>query len=940
MNIEVILLAALGACVAYSLPPEEVSASHIIKARSIDLNNAYGLAMETRLEKIVEPTGYKLDLEPFLDDGVYRGTVKIQLKWLQESDELSLHCDHELGISFWDVQAYPASDAEHPVERVVVKELRMDVKKPILTLYFEKPIPKGTEGHIELTYRGNIHMGVTEGFFKSTYTTDQSEEIMVAATQLRPNNARRMFPCFDEPGYKTPFEISVARPRNMVALSNTPIARTENITGEPNAVTDYFEVTPPMSTFTVGLVIADLKQLGNTVHYKDDNGNDIELRVWGRKEYLQALDGVGEKFLKVFSEVANMWQIPLPLKKLDMVALPNYQGVRPADNWGLIVFKESELSNCKTVLLVNEVLYQWLGVYVTPAWWSDAHINKALVNSLAVEIYFKINNGSDMDGDRPIGGLYSIYYEYSKRYPHSRITGIKQDAIATKITLLFRTLNYTLGGNTLKKGLRTFLLEHKYKTFVGDDIWNALTKSAIDDGKISKDIDLKIVAKSWIEKDRLPFLTVERKNDGKTVVLTQKVFLRDRPHDLPDADRLTWWLPVVIVREDNLDFSKTTPLVWMKNVKELTINDMPTKDKFIIINSEEIAPYLVNYDKDTWYLLSKFLQSEKRTQIPAITRAKLLHDAWNLAYAGELSFATALNMTLFLKTEEDHLVWEAVFPMLDHVGRHICMCIQGKFQAYGRHLLLQIYEKLGKEEKEGEEKWKTNLRCTVKSFLCSNGYKPCVKDAQEHYAKWMQAKNPDEGNPIANQYIGPVFTYGTRKEWEFGLQRVINFPPSRKQSERTYLLKTLAGCPIEEYKINRLLNITLLEGNGNFTDTDLFLIFSMLTGGSQGYTTLFHFLNNNWAVLKEKFASKTNLWDSLISAATGQFTTQEGLDLVSNLYVAHQGEFGSAEHIIETSMKKIREEAKWSIENIPVIEKWLDDYLARYGVKDELLVQN
>ncbi|MCP5810066.1 hypothetical protein NL321_28380, partial [Klebsiella pneumoniae] len=88
-----------------------------------------------------------------------------------------------------------------------------------------------------------------------------------------------------------------------------------------------------------------------------------------------------------------------------------------------------------------------------------------------------------------------------------------------------------------------------------------------------------------------------------------------------------------------------------------------------------------------------------------------------------------------------------------------------------------------------------------------------------------------------------------------------NFPPSRKQSERTYLLKTLAGCPIEEYKINRLLNITLLEGNGNFTDTDLFLIFSMLTGGSQGYTTLFHFLNNNWAVLKEKFASKTNLWE-------------------------------------------------------------------------------
>lgn len=105
---------------------------------------------------------------------------------------------------------------------------------------------------------------------------------------------------------------------------------------------------------------------------------------------------------------------------------------------------------------------------------------------------------------------------------------------------------------------------------------------------------------------------------------------------------------------------------------------------------------------------------------------------------------------------------------------------------------------------------------------------------------------------ISNQYICPVFKWGTQKEWDFGLQRVINFPPSRKQSERTYLLKTLAGCPVDEKKIEKLLNITILEGNGNFTETDLFLIFSMLTGNSQGYTTLFYFLNNNWDVLKEK----------------------------------------------------------------------------------------
>lgn len=90
------------------------------------------------------------------------------------------------------------------------------------------------------------------------------------------------------------------------------------------------------------------------------------------------------------------------------------------------------------------------------------------------------------------------------------------------------------------------------------------------------------------------------------------------------------------------------------------------------------------------------------------------------------------------------------------------------------------------------------------------------------------------------------------QEWEFGLRRVINFPESRKQSERTYLLKTLAGCPLQKEKIEKLLNITIIEQNGNFTENDIYLIFSMLTGGSNGYATLFQFLDQNWDVIKQR----------------------------------------------------------------------------------------
>lgn len=88
-----------------------------------------------------------------------------------------------------------------------------------------------------------------------------------------------------------------------------------------------------------------------------------------------------------------------------------------------------------------------------------------------------------------------------------------------------------------------------------------------------------------------------------------------------------------------------------------------------------------------------------------------------------------------------------------------------------------------------------------------------------------------------------------------------------------------------------------------------------------------------------RFIHKTNLWDNLITSATSQFTTQEGLDMVSSLYMGHAGEFGSAEHIIAQSMRYIKEEAIWSSENLPVIETWLDGFLASSDIKDDQFIK-
>lgn len=355
-----------------------------------------------------------------------------------------------------------------------------------------------------------------------------------------------------------------------------------------------------------------------------------------------------------------------------------------------------------------------------------------------------------MDGKWQMTVLYSIYYEFSKRYPHSRITGMKQETTCSKTELVLRMLNYTLGEHSFKNGLRNFIADRKCKTFFGDDVWSSLTKQAHADKVLCEMVTVNDIAGSWITKDRLPVVTVTRDYTKNTAKVDQRVYLRERPHDVPERDKMLWWIPLIVVEQDNLNFDNFTPSMWMKKTKKVELTNLPAADKFIIVNPEEIGPFPVNYDVTNWNLLATYLQTEiGRKSIPTYTRAKLLHDAWNLAYAGDLSFATAFNMTLFMKYEKAHLVWYPVFTFIDHIGRHIDMsAVHKKFETYVRILLTPLYEELGAVAVEGEEKWKENLRSQARTFLCGAGYRPCIEEAQNAFKKWMDSEQPEEGNPL------------------------------------------------------------------------------------------------------------------------------------------------------------------------------------------------
>ncbi|XP_076169474.1 aminopeptidase N isoform X2 [Ptiloglossa arizonensis] len=908
--------------------------------RSIDLNDVYHFKVrQHRLAEKVIPTSYHLELQPHIEQDKFKGRVKINVTWTDTSHLITLNVHPDLQISNYSVRIVEPSLEERakglPLMDVYIAKVEPPTeKKPLYVIHLEQMLKEGSSCEIDISYTGKLYTNESTGFFKRLYLDCEGETRYIVGTNLRLDHAHKVFPCIDEPAYKATFKLSVMRPKTMTALSNTPKESTTEAVGEPDFVWDHFEKTPQMSTYQLALFISAFESISPTMEIDEMDGRKLQIKVWGPCGHLNDLKDVPDKVVKIMNYLQEYFNSSIILPKLDLVAIPSYC-FSTSDSWGLMLFEENELSRPSFWNTAYELMYQWIGQYITPFSWSDAPVNKALNSFLASMTTVDINP-DEMEGKWPMTMLYSLYYEFGKTMPFSRVAGIRNEATSAKTELIFRMFNYTLGKELFRRSIRNFIQQESkenLRTFFADDIYSRLNDVANETDNLPTGMTINSIAGPWINRDRVPLVTAIRDYDTKTITLSQKVYLREAPPASTAKVSYQWDIPIVMMSQDNLDF-QNRPILWLTKANEpknYTIEDITDENNFIIVNPEEIGIFPVHYDFCNWKMLSQFLQGPDREKIPVLTRAKLLHDSWNLAYAGELCFGIALNMTLFMKDEKSHVVWEPMFMMIDHIGRRIeGSDVYPKFEAYIRSLLEPLCAELDETVQAKEPSWKTHMRGLAKNFLCRAGYEPCVTEARNRYKKWLTDEDPDKGNPVANEVLCPVFKWGTDAEWEFGLQRVINFPqnsPERKQNERTYLLKSLAGCPQDTNKIERLLNVTILDQNGNFTDSDIHLIFTMLTGGTAGYTTLFNFLNDHWDTVKQRFETKRHLWDGIINSATSSFNTQEGLYMVSELYMSRQGEFDTADHIIQEALKIIEQETEWSEKNLPEINAWLTENL-------------
>lgn len=779
-----------------------------------------------------------------------------------------------------------------------------------------------------LTIRSTSSMSeALRGFYYSQYKENDQKKY-IFTTMMEPTDARRVFPCFDEPDFKAVFIFNIKRKEEHTSLTNLPRRITLG-PDEDGYYTDVFDEprNVPMSTYLVAIAVGDLDRLESSV-------NNVTFRTWCRSKEVNktkyALD-IGMKFMEFFEDY---FQIPYPLPKEDMIAVPtmSFSGM---EHWGLITYREtmmlyeegvtsSDDKEMMTVIIAHEVAHQWFGNLVSPYWWDDLWLNEGfatymmflavdrvlpswnMANKLIVDTR-GVQNVMKADDDNNTHPVYVSVYDPDD------ISKIFDLISYAKGGAIIRMMNFFLGEDTFRRGLTRYLKDFSYRTATHNDLWASLSKQA----EIDKHdfIDVKEVMDSWVLEENYPVVTLT-KTDSCTLKVTQSAFLETNEQRL-ERSNVTWKIPFVYTTDVDRNFNKTyTDIDWLTTETTYVTDDNIQNASWILGNVQQYGFYRVNYDENNWNALLDQLKSD-HTVIHPINRAQIINDAWNLARAGLLDMKIALQTLDYLDSELDFVPWKAALRELKYVKTSLQLTsLYGPFENFMRKILKQAYRKTA----EGTDHYNRLQYSTIAKAACDFNLADCVNDAIEMFAAWKQ----DNSSRVASDLKEMVYCIGVRNggldEWNFVLEK---FNKSDSSSERNALLNALT-CTQTPWLLRNLTD--MIFDQFVFSRTEQVSLMVELSNTPVGRLLAWNILEERWQTIRDKFGKDLNFISAIISAITEPYNSLPELNKLT-AFVRDQQDLGSAKEVIEIAIDYTQSNMNWLNKYQDTIKTWLIEEL-------------
>ena len=847
----------------------------------------------------VKPSKYRLTLQPDLETFTFSGKQTIDIEIVNPTARIVMNAA-ELEISSVSLVRNGSAIAPH--------SMSLDADAETATLDFGKALSPG-KAQLEVEFTGILNDRLV-GFYRSEYQDNEGQTRYLATTQFEATDARRAFPCWDEPAVKATFDVTLVFDDGLKAVSNTPIV--EESAAEPGLKSVRFGETPIMSTYLLAFVVGDI------VSVEADAANGTRVGIWttrGKENQAGFALDTSVKLLGYFNEYFN---IPYPLPKLDHVAIPDF-AAGAMENWGCVTYRETALlvdpdnSSAGTrqrvaEVVAHEMAHMWFGDLVTMEWWDDLWLNESFASWMGTkavdwlfpewEMWTQFVN---MDANRALSldGL---------KNSHPIEQEVKNPA---EVSQLFDAISYSKGGSVLRmlehfltpdvfqKGLYRYLKANEYGNARTQDLWAALEEES--------GLPVTNVMDSWVKQMGYPVLDVdaERRADDVRISLSQERFVYDRLMGDEEPNPEVWQVPVTV----SAPGSNSASTVMESKEAVLTLPAVSPRDDWYKVNANQTGFYRVNYAAKDWQRLAPAISSQ---QISATDRLGVQNDAYALSRAGLLPITQFLELAGSYAGETDASVWGDLASNLRDIEQLIAEePMHPAYQRFGRELFGPAARRAGWTPRPDDGHLDSLLRSTVLGQSGAYNDPETLTQASDLFQCYLsdpEAVHPDLRGVVFSlaAQAGDRTTYD--QLWELEERTTL-------QEEKIRLL--LAMCRFQD---EGLLNDTLeVSLSSRVRSQDTIFVVAGVAANPLGRLSAWEFLKNNWAEFDRRYGGGGFGLMRLVSMVNS-FTTEEQRADVEKFFTDNPAP--AAERTIRQALERMNLNIQWLELNRHALNAW------------------
>ncbi|XP_004245070.1 aminopeptidase M1 [Solanum lycopersicum] len=843
---------------------------------------------QSRLPKFAVPKRYDLKLKPDLVTCKFAGAVDISLDVVSPTKFIVLNAA-ELSVDPKTVHFKSSNKVFEALEVGLIEE------DEILVVEFGESLPVGF-GVLSLAFEGTLNDRM-KGFYRSTYEHN-GEKRNMAVTQFEPADARRCFPCWDEPACKATFKITLEVPSELVALSNMP-AEEEKVTG--NLKTVHYQESPIMSTYLVAIVV------GLFDYVEDQTSDGIPVRVYcqvGKANQGNFALHVAVKTLPLFKEYFGA---PYSLPKLDMIAIPDF-AAGAMENYGLVTYRETALlyddkhsaaANKQRVATVvaHELAHQWFGNLVTMEWWTHLWLNEGFatwVSYLATDSLFpewkiwtqfleEATEGLRLDG---LAESHPIEVDINHAGEIDEIF----DAISyRKGASVIRMLQSYLGPESFQRALASYIKKYACSNAKTEDLWSVLQEESGE--PVNK------LMNSWTKQQGYPVVSVKI-NDQK-LECEQTQFLLSGSHG--DGQ---WIVPLTLccgsyeARKSFLMQEKSEAL----DVKDLLGSSSSNGNPWIKVNVEQTGFYRVKYDDE---LSARLRYAIERKVLSTNDKYGILDDSYALSMACHQSLSSLLALMASFREELDYTVLSNLISISYKVARIVAEAVpdlQNHIKLFFINLFQFSAERLGWDPKEGESHLDAMLRGELLNALASFGHGETINEAVRRFRIFLDDRNTAVLPPDLRKAVYVAVMQRVNKSDRSGFESLLRiYRETDLSQEKTRILGSLASCRDPEI-ILEVLNF-LLCSEVRSQDCVYGLAVSF-----EGRETAWNWLKENWDHIHKTFGSGF-LLTRFISATVSPFSSYEKATEVEEFFASRTKPYIA--RTLKQSIERVHINANW-----------------------------